>query len=112
MTSKPRIALQDVPFDEGPYIVRRGEDFYLSYRLAAGPDERPNLRMIVGSKKVKDKAFYFFIGRVSFPERGNAIERPLTSDGLSEFARRDAVYWLNPDGSEIPLDIRLGVEER
>lgn len=111
MTSRPGVALQDVLVDEGPYIVQRGENFYLHYRLAAGPDERPALRMVVGAEKTKDKAFYFFIGPISYPERGNTIERPLATDGLTDFARRGAVYWLNPDGSKIPLDIRREAEE-
>jgi hypothetical protein len=106
MSPKPGVALNEVPFEEGPYLLQRGEDFYLCYRLAAGPNERPNQRMVVDAKQTKDKAFYFFIGPVSFPERGNRIERPLASDGLAEFARRGAVYWLDPDGSEIPLQIR------
>jgi hypothetical protein len=55
---------------------------------------------------MKDKAFYFFIAPISQPERGNVIERPLASDGLTEFAQHGAMYWLNPDGSEIPLEIR------
>lgn len=103
---KPGVVLQDVLVDEGPYIVQRGENFYLRYRLVAGPNDRPTLRMMVGADKTKDKAFYFFTGPTSFPELGNTIERPLGSDGLTDFARRGAVYWLNPDGSEIPLDIR------
>lgn len=106
MTSKPGVALQDVLVEEGPYIVQRGKHFYLRYRLAAGPEDRPALRMVVGAKKTKDKAFYYFIGPISYPERGTTIERPLASDGLTEFAQRGAVYWLNPDGSEIPLEVK------
>lgn len=112
MASTPGIALQDVLVDEGPYVLQRGEDFYLIYRLAPGPNEQPAHRVMVGCKRTKEKAYYFFIGRVSFPERGNAIERPLASDGLSEYARRGAVYWLNPDGSEIALEIRRIAEKR
>ncbi|MFD7712865.1 hypothetical protein [Streptomyces sp. NPDC059786] len=43
---------------------------------------------------------------MSQPERGNVIERALAADELTDFARRGAVYWLNPDGTEIPLEIR------
>jgi len=111
MSSRPGVALQDVLFEEGPHIVQRGEeDYYLRYRLATGPDERPALRMVVGARKTKDKAFYFFIAPISQPERGNTIERPLASDGVTEFAQHSAVYWLNPDGSEIPLEVRREFE--
>jgi hypothetical protein len=106
MSSKPGVALQDVRFEEGPYILQRGGNFYLRYRLAAGPDDQPELRMVVGARKTKVKAYYFFIGPISGPERGNVIEMPLAFDGLAEFARRGAVYWLNPDGSEILLEIK------
>lgn len=102
--------MQDVLFEEGPYIVQRGENFYLHYRLSAGAKNRPALRMVVDAKKKTDKAFYYFIAPISQPERGNVIERPLDSDGLTEFARRNAVYWLNPNGSEMPLDIRQEVD--
>jgi hypothetical protein len=106
MSSKPGVALQDVAFEEGPYIAQRGDQFYLRYRLAAGPNEKPALRMVVDVRKTKDGAYYFFMGPVSFPERGNAIERSLASDGITEFARHGAVYWLNPDGTQIRLEIR------
>lgn len=112
MSSKPGIALQEVPFVEGPYIVNRGEDFYLHYRIAANNGDEMTLRMVVDAKKGKDKGYYYFIAPISLPEKSNVIERPLSSDGLVEFAQRKAVYWLNPDGSEIPLDIKKEAEHR
>lgn len=109
MLPKPGVALQEVQFEEGPYIVRRGENFYLHYRIALDRGGEMNMRMGVGAKKVKNKGYYYFIAPVSQPERGNVIERPLAIDELTEFAQRRAIYWLNPDGSEIYLEIK---EER
>ena len=106
MSSRPGVALQDVQFAEGPYIVHRGENYFLHYRVALDQGSNMSLRMVVDTKKSKDKGYYFFIAPISQPERGNVVERPLASDGLTEFAQRRAVYWLNPDGSQIPLEIK------
>jgi hypothetical protein len=106
MSTKPGVALQEVPFEEGPYILQRGENFYLRYRIALNRGGEMTLRMAVDAREVKDKGYYYFIGPISRPERGNAIERPLALDGLTQFAQKRAVYWLNPDGSEIPLEIK------
>jgi hypothetical protein len=106
MSPQPGVALQDVVFEEAPYIVQRGSEFYLRYRLAAGPDDSPAYRMMVDTKKAADRAYYFFIAPVSLPEQGHLIERSLSADGIAEFAARGAVYWLNPDGAQTPLEIR------
>jgi hypothetical protein len=106
MVSRPGVSLQDVRFAERPHIVHRGENYYLRYRVAVDQGNKMTLRMVVDVKKVKDRGYYFFIAPVSQPERGNVVERPLAADGLTEFADRRAVYWLNPDGSEIPLEIK------
>lgn len=106
MSPKPGVALKEVQFAEGPYIVHRGEDFYLHYRVAVNQGGDMTLRMVVDAKRMKDKGYYYFIAPISQPESGHLVERPLASDGLTEFAQRRAVYWLNPDGSEIPLEIK------
>jgi hypothetical protein len=106
MSTKPGVALQDVRFEERPHIVRRGGELFLRYRLAAGPDDKPNLRMVVGATRSGDAGFYFFIGPISNPERGNVIERSLASDRLTDCAQTGGLHWLNPDGTRIPLEIR------
>jgi hypothetical protein len=106
MLTRPGVALRDIQFAEGPFIARRGEDYFLHYRVAQSPGSIPPPRTVVKAKKEKDRGYYFFIGTISAPERGNVVERPLASDGLTEFARRGAMYWLDPDGSEIPLEVK------
>jgi hypothetical protein len=106
MLPRPGVALHEVQFEEGPYIVHRGENFYLRYRVAVDRRNEMNLRIVVDAKQVKDKGYYYFVAPISQPERGNIIERPLAFDGLTKFAQQGAVYWLNPDGSEIPLEIK------
>lgn len=106
MSPGPGVALHDVPFVDGPCIVQRGESYYLRYRIAADRGGDMTLRMVLDAKKGPDKGHYYFIAPISQPERGNVVERPLASDGMTELARRGAVYWLNPDGSEIALEIK------
>lgn len=106
MLTRPGVALQDIQFAEGPYIACRGDNYFLHYRVALNPGTTPGVRMVVDAKKAKDKGYYFFIAPISLPERGNVVERPLAPDGLTEFARRGSMYWLNPDGTEIPLKVR------
>ena len=106
MLPRPGVALQDVRFAERPHIVHRGNNYYLRYRVAVDQGSELVLRMVVNAKKAKDKGYYYFIAPISQPEKGNVVERPLASDGFTEFAHQRAVYWLNPDGSEVPLEIK------
>lgn len=106
MSSKPGVALHAVRFEEGPYLLRRGPDYYLHYRLAVAADGETAMRMVVRAQSGQDRGYYFFLAPVSLPERGNVVDRPLAADGLTEFAQRGAVYWLDPDGLETPLEIR------
>lgn len=105
MKLDPGVALQDVKFSVQPHIVKRGDYYYLRYQIATEPGEVLPLRMVLGSKKGKNKGYYYFSIPISHVERGNLVERPLADDQLEDFARQKAVYWLNPDGSEIPLEI-------
>ena len=85
--------------------MKRGDRYYLHYRMAL-EKEHVTLPMIVQTKKTKDKAYYYFSGPLSHFEWGGIVERPLEFDEFTEFARRNAVYFLNPDGSEVKLEIR------
>jgi hypothetical protein len=44
--------------------------------------------------------------RISHVEWGNLVERPLAYDGLEDHARRGQVYWLDPDGTKHPIQVR------
>ena len=57
-------------------------------------------------KTTVDKGYYYFAGPLSHPEFGESIERTLDRDELAPLARRNAIYWLDPDGTETRLTIR------
>jgi len=105
MKPNPGVAFQDVEYAERPHIIKRGDSYYLRYRIAMKPGTIPPLRMVLCSRKGHDKGYYYFSVPISHPEPGHVIERSLADDQLTEFARRNAVYWLNPDGSEIHLEV-------
>ena len=101
----PVLSLNDERFAERPFIMKRGDHYYLHYRRAL-EKEHVTLAMVLWTKKTKAKAYYYFSGPTSLFEWGGIVERPLEFDGFTEFARRNAVYFLNPDGSEVKLEIR------
>ncbi len=104
MLPKPGVALQSVPFAEKPHIVKRGDNYYLRYRIAVDSG-RMMLRMALVAKKTPGKGYYYLTAPISHSELGNVVERSLAYDGFTELARRNAVYWLNPNESEIHLEI-------
>ena len=63
-------------------------------------------RIQVGAEILKGKGYYYIIGKTSFKENGNIVERPLKSDKLTEFAEKDLIFWMNKDNAEVKLEIR------
>lgn len=108
MQPNPGVSLQDIQFVERPHIVKRGESYYLRYQIATNIGCVTPLRMVLCSRKRQDKGFYYFSVPISHVEPGHVVERALADDQLDELARRNAVYWLNPDGSEIQLEVEGG----
>ena len=110
---EPAHALQDVPVVEGPYIVHRGgDDYYLRIRIdhhqrIGGKHARLNSDVEVDSTTANGRGYVFFsVIRSSTHNEGCMIERHLGAIGMLEFAKRNSVYWLNPDGSTVLLEIR------
>lgn len=101
---KPGSSLRDVEFNVYPSIVEKNGSYYLRYQIKVSNGELPLLRKVY-SKTEKNKAYYFFSVPISHPEYGNLIERSLNDDGFTELAKKDAIYWLNKDGSEVKLKI-------
>lgn len=101
---KPGIAFDDIHFAEKPRIVQRGNDYFLIYRIAVD-DDAPPLARALCAKIENGKGYYYFSIPVSHVENGARVEHALAVDGFTDVARCNAVYWLNPDGSEIPLEI-------
>jgi hypothetical protein len=103
---RPGSALHEVEFVERPHILRRGDEFFLRYRVEALEQPPRMTERVVFARKTSDKAFYYFsVPTSSRMEWGVVVERPLATDGFTDHARRNAVYWLDPDGSETQLDI-------
>ena len=101
---RPGVSLRDARFAEEPYIVKRGPHYYLHYRMALD-DRGMALRRVLVPSDNGDRAYYYLTCFISHPEWGGVVERPLAHDGFTEFARQDAVYWLDPDGTETKLQI-------
>lgn len=96
--------LSGVKFSEAPHLVQRDGEYYLRY--AIDNSSPPQLKHLVYAKTENNKAYYFFSIAISHPEFGGLVERPLSGDGFTNYAKQDAVYWLNPDGSEIKLEVK------
>ena len=103
-------ALEEVPFKITPHIMKKGSQYYLRYQIAIEEEGHLQLKLVLYSKKTNDRGYYYFGIPMSHSEFGNLVERPLAIDGLVEFAEKDSMYWLNPDGSEIHLEIREETE--
>lgn len=99
-------SLDEVKFSIFPHIVEREGKYYLRYQIKVDDDQRPSLVRVVYSKIVNDKAYYYFSIPISHFERGFLVERPLAEDNFTEYAKRDAVYWLNKDTSEVKLVVK------
>ena len=100
----PGTALRDVKFAEAPHLVSRDGRYYLRYRVAFVGGLQ--LMMLLIGKKTPDKGYYYFSGPLSHPEHGETIERDLDRDELAPLAQRNAIYWLDPDGTETHLTVR------
>jgi hypothetical protein len=102
----PGVSLSDARFADGPVIIQRGEHFYLRYRRALEAGRFSHGNPILVAKKTKDAGYYYFSTPISHMEWGNLVERPLAYDELEDLAQLGKVYWLDPDGTKHPLQIR------
>jgi hypothetical protein len=105
VTPQPVWPLKEGRLAEGPVIIQRGSRFYLRYRRSIDDDTLP-LYMPVYAHKTPTAACFFFGGRLSHPEWGQLIERPLVYDGFEDLARQGRVFWLDPDGTKHPILVR------
>lgn len=102
---KPGVVMDDVNFLIKPYIGKRGEKYFLIYQIAKS--EPPPLVRVLYSRKTDNKAYYFFSVAISHIEQGNLVKRDISIDSFNAFAEKNSIYWLNSDGSEIPLQIKM-----
>jgi len=100
----PYCSLDDVNFIIKPHIKVSNNEYFLEYQVAI-LDDKIEQKLQVGSFINNDKAYYYFIGKTSFREMGNIVQKSLSDDKLSEFAKVESVYWLNADKSEVRLSV-------
>ena len=102
----PGSSLSDVEFVIFPHILKKNEIYYLEYQLKSTKQANtaPLVRLL-GSKIVGEKAYYFFSSPISHIDFGVIVERDVSIDGFTDYAKKDSIYWLNSDKSEIKLKI-------
>lgn len=95
---------REAAFTIAPYILKKNGSFYLVYQVDT--KEGTNVRWVIGERNTKDKLYFFFAGKTSFPEYHHVVLRPVTkNENNIARCKADAVFWLNPDGSEMKLKI-------
>lgn len=102
---KPGSSLDDIEFSIFPHIVKSNGKYFLQYQISLKENGKPHLVRVVYSDIIEGKAYYYFSAPISHFEKGQIIERSLEKDGLTDFAKLGAVYWLNKDKTEIKLKI-------
>lgn len=104
-TPKPNGSLADISFVVPPHIIKLESNYYLRYQIDVSNENIALVRIVY--TQIKDnKAYYFFSIPISHTEFGREVLRPLSNDGFTEYAKKDAVYWLNEDGSSVKLEIK------
>lgn len=102
---RPGTDLQQVKFRVEPRIIKRGQQYLLQYQVAKKEDMGLQLTHIVYARKGQDKGYYFFSIPIGHQENLNLMERDVSADGFTTFAKKNAIYWLNRDGSEVQLPV-------
>ena len=106
MEPAPSRSLKEAGVVEGPVIIQRESNYFLSYRrkLENGKHE---LLLPVNYRRTGDTGCYYFYGPVSSSYFGQRVEYPLVYDeGATDLARAGKIFWLNPDGSKVKIPVR------
>lgn len=99
------VDIKNVKFVTEPHILDKNGDFYLVYQIAKNEKES-NVRLQIGERISDDKFYYFFIGKSSFPEYDHLVLRTVSrNENVIKLFKSDAVFWLNPDATEVRLKI-------
>ena len=100
----PIASIDQMQFRIAPHVIYVDGRYFLEYQIAV-TRESPQVRYVLGYTSAQDKGYYFFEGVTSFPEYGEAVQRPLEADGMEPYAESNSIFWLNPDGSELQLTV-------
>ena len=99
---EPNAPLSAFTYIKSPQVEEDGGTFYLRYefRLAC---HRPYLG--ISFYRTPKKVLYYFWGARSGTHPCGEMSRSLMDDDNVEYARNDAVYWIDPDGHETHLKV-------
>jgi len=105
-TSKdiPVVSIDQMRFRVAPRVVHIDNRYFLEYQIAVAPDV-PQTRYVLASSAFQGKGYYFFAGVTSYPEYGDLVRRPLDADHMETYAQSNSIFWLNPDSSEVRLEV-------
>ena len=102
---QPSVSLDELDFLVRPHIIKRGKKFLLRYQMAS--TEPPLLIRPIQAKRLGNKAYYFFGLAVSRYDLGELVEHDIALDHFIDFVENDQIYWLNKDGTEVDLEVRI-----
>lgn len=102
---QPSVSLDELDFLVRPHIIKRGKKYLLRYQMAS--TEPPQLIRPIQAKRLGNKAYYFFGLAVSRYDLGELVEHDIALDHFIDFVENDQIYWLNKDGTEVDLEVRI-----
>ncbi len=79
-------------------------EYFLQYQIVVH-DTIYQPRAVVGSAVIDEKAYYYLVGFADFKEYGTIVQRPMSVEHLTAYAKRKEVYWMNKDSSVVKLDL-------
>ena len=103
VTKAPLRSIDEYNFIIYPIVLKKGNSFYLQYQFDVQMKNGIyTLKTGVSSKITKDKLYYYFSSSTSFSDYGEIHEIAIDS---TSYIEKNAIYWLNPDNTEIKLKI-------
>ena len=94
-------------FKEGPKMVTRDGRYFFRFRYSEHPDSRFAFFMMAWSTIRNDKLiFYIPVTTSSGNCKGRLQFEEIVSQDKLSLAKKGSVYWMEPDGTLIPLEIK------
>ncbi len=103
--SNPNVNLDELVFLVKPHIIKRDKKYFLHYQIAK--TDPFQLLIPIQSKVCKNKAYYYFGYPVSRYYMEKLVERDVALDDFTSFAQSGRIYWLNKNGTEVQLEVKL-----
>lgn len=103
-TIQPYGSLSDLNFKVFPYIEHSGSTSKLIYQIDVAPDEDIFLHGVNNYRK-SDTLFFYFVGVVSYPERGDTTKIEVEIKDFDKYVEKEMIFWKNKGGSSQKLKI-------